>query len=190
MELRTLVLTPWMAPHDVIGWQAAIVLQVDAKVDVVEVYEATVSSAGNSYEGRPPLVLQVPAVVRLHRAVKMFKSGVKFSRPGVLVRDRLRCCYCNRKLTPAELNYDHVIPKKTWEGPIHERTTWENIVTSCFRCNGKKGARTPAEAGLTMHFQPRKPSPEELAGSRLLLLDINRVPDLWLPYLQHRAATA
>jgi len=190
MELRTLVLTPWMAPHDVISWQQSIVLSYDQKVDVVESYEATVSSAGNSYEGRPPVVLKVPAVVRLRKAVKMFKSGVKFSRPGVLARDRLRCCFCGKRFSPGELTYDHVVPKKTWAGSVHERTTWSNIVSACRKCNGKKGARTPEEAGMVMHFQPRKPSPEELAGARLLFLDMNRVPDVWLPYLQQQAVTA
>jgi len=190
MELQTLVLNSWMRPHDIIGWQASIVLAVDSKVDVVETYEATVASAGNSYEGRPPLVLQVPAVVRLRQPVKMHKSGVKFSRANVLARDQQRCCYCGRQLPARKLNYDHVVPKKKWQGPVHKRTDFENIVSACYKCNGKKGARTPAEAGMTMHFQPYRPTAESLGSGRPFLLDLARVPPQWLPYLQQHAASA
>ena len=34
--MRTLLLTPWMAPHKIISWQRAVVLLVLEKVDVLE----------------------------------------------------------------------------------------------------------------------------------------------------------
>src|SRR5271157_2941033 len=138
MELRTLVLSPWMQPHGVVGWQAAVVLVVDSKVDVLEKFEATVRSAGNRYEGRDPLSIDVPSVVRLRKPVRMHKDGVKFSRANVLTRDGCRCCYCPPEVarkSPRQLNYDHVIPKTQWRGPKSKLTDWENIVTSCYPCN-------------------------------------------------------
>jgi 5-methylcytosine-specific restriction endonuclease McrA len=183
MELRTLVLSPWMQSHGIVGWQAAIVLVVDGKVDVLENYEATVASAGNRYEGRSPIVLEVPAVVRLRKAIRMHKDGVKFSRANVLTRDGCRCCYCGARKHPKELNYDHVVPRI--QGG---KTVWENIVTSCYPCNGKKGARTPKQAGLTMHFQPHRP--KVLSNTRPMLLDSAKVPELWKPYLGELAETA
>jgi 5-methylcytosine-specific restriction endonuclease McrA len=182
MELRTLVLTPWMQPHGIVGWQAAIVLVVDGKVDVLKSFGATVASAGNHYEGRKPIVIEVPAVMRLRKAVKMHKDGVKFSRANVLTRDNCRCCYCGHRKSPKELNYDHVLPRV--QGG---KTIWENIVTSCYPCNGRKGSRTPQQAGLKMHFQPYRP--HSLSGARPILFDLGRAPKVWLPYL-NGASTA
>jgi 5-methylcytosine-specific restriction endonuclease McrA len=165
-----------MQPHGIVDWKAAIVLVVDAKIDVLEIYEATVASAGNRYENRAPIVFDVPAVVRLRKAVKMHKEGVKFSRANVLTRDGCRCCYCGKRQSPKALNYDHVTPRV--QGG---KTTWENIVTACYSCNTKKGARTPQQAGMMMHFQPHKPRAN--SSMRPMLIDIEKAPEVWLPYL-------
>jgi 5-methylcytosine-specific restriction endonuclease McrA len=172
-----------MQPHGILGWQAAVVLVVDQKVDVLEAYEATVASAGNRYEGRAPIVVEVPAVVRLRKAVRMHKDGVKFSRANVYTRDHCKCCYCGLRKHPKELNYDHVIPRERGG-----RTTWENIVTSCFTCNGRKRNRTPAEAGMKMHYQPYRP--KVLSNARPMLMDLDKVPSLWVPYLTDNAVSA
>jgi hypothetical protein len=37
--MRTLLLTPWMAPHRVVTWERAVVLVVLGKVDVLEEYD-------------------------------------------------------------------------------------------------------------------------------------------------------
>lgn len=168
MELRTLVLNPFMQPHRIAGWQEAICLLVTEKIDVLEEYEATVSS--------PSVTIQMPAVVRLRRDISMFKKGVKFSRINVLTRDGFRCCYCGAKKADHELNYDHVVPRSQGGKKV-----WENIVTSCYRCNARKGNRSPAQAGLKMHFQPHRPKTLHM---RPLLVNVATVPDCWRPYLE------
>jgi 5-methylcytosine-specific restriction endonuclease McrA len=185
MEPRTLVLSPWMQPHDVLSWKAAVVLVVDGKVDVLESYQATVASAGNRYEGRAPLVLDVPAVLRLRKAERMYRDGVKYSWPNILVRDGCRCCYCGKHRPPDQLNADHVLPRARGG-----QTTWLNIVAACYPCNTRKGSRTPQEAGMRVHFQPYRPSPGQFTGQRRVLFDVGSAPALWLPYLQQTAATA
>jgi len=165
-----------MQPHGVVSWQAAVVLVVDQKVDVLEVYSSTVASAGNRYEGRAPLVIDTPAVVRLKKQVRMHKDGVKFSRSNILTRDQCKCCYCGRKFPPKMLNYDHVVPRV--QGG---KTTFENVVSSCFSCNLQKGGRTPAQAKMKMHYQPYRPT--ALSGARPMLLDLSRAPKEWMPYV-------
>lgn len=32
-----------------------------------------------------------------------------------------------------------------------------NLITSCLRCNLKKGNKTPKEANMQLHYQPYKP---------------------------------
>lgn len=175
MEPRTLVLNAYMQPHSIATWQQSIVLLVTDKIDVLESYDATVSS--------PSLTLQIPAVVRLRKDVSMHKKGVKFSRINILTRDKLTCCYCGHKKQPRELNYDHVIPRAKGG-----KTVWENIVSACKPCNSKKGNRTPAQAGMRMHFKPYKPT--TLPVMQPLLLDVSKVVDIWKPYLESVARTA
>jgi len=78
-------------------------------------------------------------------------SGV--TRIRVLERDGFRCCYCNAVKPFEDLNVDHVVPVSRGG----RRRGWTNVVTSCFKCNEKKGDRTPQEAGMVMHFQPFRP---------------------------------
>jgi 5-methylcytosine-specific restriction endonuclease McrA len=143
--MRTLLLTPWMAPHRVIPWERAVVLVVLGKVDVLEEYDEAIRA--------PSLELRAPAVVRLKKAGRATKQAVRFSRINVYTRDGFRCQYCGEKKEAHELNYDHVVPRVRGG-----RTVWENIVTSCYPCNLRKGSKTPEEAGLTLLRRPVKPS--------------------------------
>ncbi len=36
-------------------------------------------------------------------------------------------------------------------------TVWENIVTSCYPCNDRKGSRTPEQAGMKLRKPPTLP---------------------------------
>jgi 5-methylcytosine-specific restriction endonuclease McrA len=84
--------------------------------------------------------------------VRAPKKGAKFSRANVLARDAYTCQYCGRTAASRELTFDHVLPRA--QGG---RTTWENIVAACARCNEKKGCRTPAQAGMTLRRKPYRP---------------------------------
>lgn len=168
MQLRALVLNPWMQPTGTIHWQAAVVLAVTSKCDVLEEYDVDCNS--------PSVSLKIPAVVRVRRAFRKHKDGVNFSRNNILARDGYRCCYCGTRKKPRDLNYDHVLPRI--QGG---KTVWENIVTSCYPCNSRKGGRTPQQAGMRMHYQPYRPV--ALNAAQPLLLDLDKVPDQWRPYL-------
>jgi hypothetical protein len=37
------------------------------------------------------------------------------------------------------------------------RTSWENVVVACVRCNQRKGGRTPAQAGMALATPPVRP---------------------------------
>ncbi len=167
MSSRTLILTPWMAPHRVISWQRAIVLFYLGKVEVLEFWDEMVRS--------PSLTLRTPAVVRLTQASSSRKNKVRFSRTNVFTRDGFRCQYCGEKRSPGDLNYDHVVPRQRGG-----KTTWENIVTSCYGCNDKKGSRTPEEACMKLRRKPFRPTSLPFVP----LLPIGRdVPALWQAYV-------
>lgn len=165
--MRTLLLTPWMAPHKIISWERAVVLFVLGKVDVLEEYDEEIRSRS--------FALRTPAVVRLRKGGVTTKQAVRFSRINVYTRDGFRCQYCGEKKSSRELNYDHVIPR-TRGG----RTVWENIVSSCYPCNDRKGGRTPEEAGMKLRKKPFKPS--SLPVTPVLTTIRSEMPEAWLPY--------
>ena len=168
MSMRTLLLTPWMAPHKIISWERAVILWFLGKVEVLEEYDDVVRS--------PSLVINTPAVVRLTRGAPGTKRVVRFSRMNVFSRDDFRCQYCGTKKSMRELNYDHVVPRV--QGG---KTVWENIVTSCYACNDKKRGRTPEQAGMRLLKKPYRPKSLPLAMT--LRLDGVAVPALWEAYV-------
>ena len=97
-------------------------------------------------------VYPMPRVVRLVRYIVTrwrFSAGPAWSRSGVLARDRHRCGYCGADATTV----DHVLPRSRGGG-----NTWRNTVAACGRCNGRKGDRTPAEAGMVLRHDPYTPT--------------------------------
>jgi 5-methylcytosine-specific restriction endonuclease McrA len=90
-------------------------------------------------------------VVRLVRYIQMRwrRHPPTWSRDGVLRRDRRSCAYCSG---PAS-TVDHVLPRCRGG-----RDTWQNTVAACPRCNGRKGDRTPAEAGMALRTPARVPT--------------------------------
>ena len=59
-----------------------------------------------------------------------------------------RCCrYCGAK---SNLTIDHVVPLSKGG-----KWVWENLVTACGRCNGKKGSRSLKQLGWKLKSTPR-----------------------------------
>jgi len=168
--METLMLTPWMAPHKIITWQRAVVLFYLNKVEVLETWDEELHGPSTS--------MKVPAVVRLTKGAVSTKQSVRFSRINVFTRDRFTCQYCGERKSLRQLNYDHVVPRV--QGG---KTVWENIVTSCYACNDRKGSRTPEQAGIKLLRKPFKPT--SLPVVPPIRLDEGDVPELWQPYAGH-----
>lgn len=173
--MQTLMLTPWMAPHKIISWQRAVVLTYLGKVEVIETWDAELRG--------PSCSIKTPSVVRLKSGSVSTKQSVRFSRVNVFTRDRFRCQYCGERKTLKQLNYDHVIPRV--QGG---KTVWDNIVTSCYACNDRKGSRTPEQAGMKLLRKPQKPA--SLPVVPPIRLDEGDVPELWQPYCDGYLSTA
>jgi 5-methylcytosine-specific restriction endonuclease McrA len=165
--MRTLLLNSWMAPHKIISWERAVVLVVLGKVDVIEEYDEEIRSRN--------FALRTPAVVRLKKGGTTTKQVVRFSRINVYTRDSFRCQYCGEKKSMRDLNYDHVVPRVKGG-----QTIWENIVTSCYACNDRKGSRTPEEAGMKLRRKPFKP--KSLPVTPVLAVNRSEIPEAWLRF--------
>ena len=96
--------------------------------------------------------LIVPRVIVLQVFDRFPRMHVRFSRQNIFLRDQSTCQYCNTRFARCDLNLDHVIPRSRGG-----RTTWENVVCSCIKCNLKKGSRTPEEANMRLARTPTRP---------------------------------
>jgi len=89
------------------------------------------------------LTLEKPLVISLFRYVgrydKVYGLNDEVGKNFIRQRDNFTCVYCG--------NYgdtvDHIFPKSRGG-----KNTWGNYATACQPCNGKKGNKTPEEAGL------------------------------------------
>lgn len=98
------------------------------------------------------LQLRIPHVLLLNDYSHVPTKEVKFNRQNIFERDGYVCQYCAQKFQENDLNLDHVIPKDRGG-----KTSWENIVTSCIRCNSKKANRLPHQAGMYLKKKPDRP---------------------------------
>lgn len=74
----------------------------------------------------------------------------------LFLRDRHICAYCGNVFHSVDLEREHVIPRAQ-----KGKDVWENVVSACSGCNGKKSARTPEQANMPLLYLPYAPSPYE-----------------------------
>jgi 5-methylcytosine-specific restriction endonuclease McrA len=104
----------------------------------------------------------VPRIIRLLGYDKLPRQDVKFNRRNIYARDSNRCQYCGKKFSTTELSLDHVVPKS--QGG---KSTWDNIVCCCIKCNVRKGGRTPDQAHMHLITKPIKPKRSPVINVRL-----------------------
>ena len=90
------------------------------------------------------------------------RADVKLNRRNLFARDHNSCQYCGKKYPTGELSIDHVVPRS--QGG---KTTWDNVVCACVRCNVKKGGRTPREAHMSLIRRPEKPKRSPMLNLKL-----------------------
>jgi 5-methylcytosine-specific restriction endonuclease McrA len=100
----------------------------------------------------PTRTIRLPRVILLTFFDKLPCKELKLTRNNVFERDKSTCQYCGRTMPREQLNLDHVIPRD-----CGGKTTWENIVCSCVRCNTRKANRLPHEAGMRLVRKPARP---------------------------------
>lgn len=106
--------------------------------------------------------IAVPRIVRLTIYDRLPKQEVKFNRRNIYARDSNRCQYCGKKFATNELSLDHVVPRS--QGG---KSTWDNIVCACLKCNIRKGGRTPHEANMKLIAVPKRPKRNPVISLKL-----------------------
>lgn len=98
-------------------------------------------------------VMRVPRVILLQLFDRVPSRPVRFSRANIYLRDHSTCQYCRKNYPRPELTLDHVVPVS--QGG---KSTWDNVVCCCLKCNLKKGGRTPVQAGMNLLKAPVRPN--------------------------------
>jgi 5-methylcytosine-specific restriction endonuclease McrA len=167
MQEPVLVLNATYEPINVTAVRRAMVLLLKGVAQAEEMHNAEVHSAAHSHK--------VPSVIRLLAYRHIPQQSRALSRKNILLRDRNTCQFCGRVFPSSELTLDHVVPRSRGG-----RSSWENLVACCYRCNNSKGNRTPEEVGFKL---ARRPRPFTLHTSRQLMRMIGHRDDRWRKYL-------
>jgi len=153
-------------PLSVIPWEVSIQYLVLDKATVLEWYEDWIVHSA-TWETR------VPAVMILKEYQKK-KTSVRFSKQNVFLRDLFKCQYCGVDVTNKTATLDHVLP--TSHGG---KTTYENCVCSCAKCNANKGN----DKRIVPKVKPFKPTYFQLVDKRKKMKFDLRHPS-WAAYLE------
>lgn len=101
----------------------------------------------------PRYSIEKPEVILLLGYGGIPRREVSFSRRNLYRRDGYSCQYCGRRRPLDELSIDHVMPRSRGG-----KTTWENCVLACVRCNTKKANKTLRESGFQLLRSPGRPT--------------------------------
>lgn len=130
------------------SWKDALKAVFLERVNVVSVYEREVRS--------PSVRFKLPSVISLKDYVPLPKRAA-FTRFNVFLRDKFQCQYCKNNFKVEELTFDHVIPKSKGGS-----TSWNNVVTSCRKCNTMKGNKLLSKTNFSLKSNPPTPNNYEL----------------------------
>ena len=168
MSAFTLLLNNIYEPIQVVGWQRAVTLLWQGKVEVLEEHEEEIHSIS--------FTMKIPSVLRMLMPVKLKrKVPVKFTRLNIFTRDGWKCQYCGEKFDSTELTFDHVVPVS--QGG---KKSWENIATACVECNSHKEGRTPQQAGMKLLRKPKQPIWAQVVT---MTVGLRTTPENWHSYL-------
>jgi len=175
---RTLVLNADYKPMSYLPlsmwhWQETVKSVVGRKVTVVDTYPDIYVRAAN-------LKIPLPSVIALNDYIPKHNSIPAFTRRNIYLRDEFRCQYCGGQFLPNSLSLDHLLPRS-----LGGRLCWENVVTSCNECNGRKGCLTLNQlnaVGMKLRKKPFVPTQHQLYATGRKMLS-KKVHPSWYPYL-------
>lgn len=124
----------------------------------------------NASSGRRSII-EVNSIIATYGNIQALARARQFytpplNNPALFKRDGHLCMYCGEHFTSRDLSRDHIRPLS--QGGKDE---WNNVITSCKRCNNHKAGRTPEQANMQLLAVPFTPTHAEyvyLQGKRVL----------------------
>ena len=155
-------------PLSLWGWQDTIKAVFLDRVNIVAEYDLKVN--GTTFS------INLPSVISLKKFIP-FTKKIPFTRFNLFLRDGFKCQYCNIMFKASELTFDHVISRS--KGGL---SSWENVVSACFKCNNKKGSLSFKEANMRLVRRPKEPTNYDLRETGKLFPP-NYLHHTWNDYL-------
>ena len=155
MKMKVILLNYDYSYLNSLSVQKAMRLMAKGKVTVEKYSEKAINTVTKKI--LVPLILRLVYLVR-----KIYRKALSWSKKNVMARDNFQCVYCG---ATGQLNIDHVFPQSRGG-----KSTFENTVTSCVKCNNKKGGRTLAEANMfywKRNYRPYQPTVMEFMQKHL-----------------------
>jgi 5-methylcytosine-specific restriction endonuclease McrA len=164
MQKKTdvLVLNKSFVPIHIITWQRAMSLLIQDSARAIDsdyiVYDFSDWLLYSEVDDKYPKILTIkhkislPSIIVLKNYNKLPIRDIKYSRETLFQRDNHTCAYCGGKFKPQLLTVDHILPRS-----LGGKTHWDNTVTACSECNGKKGNKTLEQTGMKLLYRPKKP---------------------------------
>ena len=171
--MTILLLNASYEPLSIIPDRRAISLMLRGRVDAASAEATALRTSHNIFE--------IPHVLRLRNYVNVPRRGARWSRAGVLRRDRYQCIFCGvragekqrgKVITHKDFTIDHIVPRSKGG-----RNTWGNTACACPTCNNRKGDKMPNEVGFKLRWEPKTPRVDYLVAS-------GNVPEAWKLYLK------
>ena len=166
--MKALMLDSAWRPINFVKLHRAVVMLLTDKVDLITSWEGEVVNSSS-------FKIEAPAIIRLKTYIGGRFGRPRFRRKILFTRDSWTCQYCNIKLGWKIITIDHVIPRC-----MGGKTTWENCVTACLKCNEKKGHKSLKDCGLSLTTQPKEPKPHHFWNLYNYTND-----DVWHPEWTH-----
>jgi len=151
---RVLVTDCTGRPVNTTSWQRAVTLLVMKEAQLIE-------KDGDAFIKSPNLVVPKPLIIQTQGYVELKQlPDDRIIRRVLYARDSWQCQYCFKDINMSTGTIDHVKPKAAFirEGRrAAEAHRWDNVVTSCTKCNTKKGDKLPFQCGMHLTKAPKKP---------------------------------
>lgn len=154
-------------PTKIINSDRAYIVSLKGNAEIIHTHPETFGLAN------PELEIYRPSVIRVKSYFNTKFHNVKYSRENVFQRDDYTCVYCGgaKQTGRKDCTIDHVTPRSKGG-----EDSFENCVTSCFKCNQEKDDLTIKEWGRE---EPNPKRPHYL----MILNNLGTIPEDWKKYL-------
>lgn len=123
---------------------------------------------GGWQNGGERTVVYLDSIIATADKSKGFRTAPRLTNKTLFQRDRFICMYCGDKFKRQLLTRDHIMPLSKG-GP----NRWENCVTACKHCNGKKADKSLGQVNMKLLAVPYVPNMAEylILSNRRILVD-------------------
>ncbi len=157
MTARILRINTAGAPVEWLNWQEAVCLHARELVSWTYGEEVMAARGGHSRLTGEQTVVKLQSIMACKGKVYAnSRRQPPLSNRALFSRDQYTCLYCGVTFDYEHLSRDHVIPISRGG-----RDTWTNVVTSCKRCNARKGSSLLKDINMELLALPYKPNHAE-----------------------------